>query len=192
MTSNQSHNNSNGKESGPQQGSGQTIDLQGVASFVGLVELLAQELGTAPGRIQGMLPSGPATFQELVGEVSLNSQGFVRTVVLLASPKAPLKMKFHCAWREAQKIAQESGTISGIEAHFFLDVTVEQICPQGRALARYVEDTFKVMESMVTLGQSGRLFSKSVSASEIEAFELQESGNLVSNNVPKRTESFDP
>jgi hypothetical protein len=183
---------SNGQEPIPQTGSGQTIDLQGVASFVGLVELLAQELGTAPGRIQGMLPSGPATFEELIGEISHNTQGFVRSVTLLASPNAPLNLKFHCAWREAQKLAQESGTISGIEAHFFLDATVEQILPQGRALARYVEDTFKVMESMVTLGQSGRLTSKSVSSAEIEAFELQEMGNLVSNNVPKRTESFDP
>jgi len=184
--------NSNGREPRSQSGAGQTIDLQGVASFVGLVELLAQELGTAPGRIQGMLPNGPATFQELVGEISHNTQGFVRSVILLASPNAPLRLKFHCAWREAQKIAQENGTISGVEAQFFLDATVEQICPQGRALARYVEDTFKVMESMVTLGQSGRHTSMSVSSAEIEAFELQEMGNLVSNNVPKRAESFDP
>ncbi len=60
----------------PAAGSGKTIDLQGVASFAQLVELLAQELGTAPGRMQGMLPSGPASFEELVGEIVVNSQGF--------------------------------------------------------------------------------------------------------------------
>jgi hypothetical protein len=191
MTSNEGLKKNNGKDPGQPAGAGKTIDLQGVASFVNLVELLAQELGTAPGRIQGMLPNGPATFQDLVGEVTLNTQGFLRSVTLLAQPASPLKMRFFCAWRDGQKNSAD-GTISGVEAHFFLDATVEQICPQGRALARYVEDVFKVMENMVTLGQSGRLSSMSVSASEIEAFELLQSGNLVSNNVPKRTESFDP
>lgn len=192
MTSSESYDSSNGREGNPHPDSGKTIDLQGVAAFVGLVELLAQELGTTAGRIQGMLPNGPATFEELCGEITLNSQGFQRSVTLLAQPGSPLRMHFHCAWRDLQKNGSEGGTISGVGAHFHLNATVEQICPQGRALSRYVEDTFKVLESMVTLGHSNRLSSMSLSASEIEAFELLESGNLVSDNVPKQAESFDP
>ncbi len=42
-----------------------TIDLQGVAAFASLVELLAQELGVTPGRIQGLLPNGPANIEEI-------------------------------------------------------------------------------------------------------------------------------
>ncbi len=56
--------------------SGKTINLQGVAAFVGLVEVVAQELGTTAGRIEGLLPSGPNSFEELAGEIVLNGQGF--------------------------------------------------------------------------------------------------------------------
>lgn len=173
-------------------GAGKTIDLQGVAAFASLVELLAQELGTTPGRIQGHLPSGPATFEELVGEININSQGFQRSLTLWTKPGAPLKLRYLCAWRDAQRGASDGAIVGGVEAHFFLDASVEQISPQGRALARYVEDTFKLLDSMVTLGQSGRLSSMSVSASDIEAFELAQSGNLVSTKNPKRHETFEP
>src|SRR5580704_12500969 len=78
--------------------SGKTIDLQGVASFVSLVELVAQELGTSPGKIQGLLPNG-TSFEELVGEVTLMSQGFERTVTFYAKPGSPLKMLFRCRWK---------------------------------------------------------------------------------------------
>jgi hypothetical protein len=165
---------------------GKTIDLQGVASFASLVELLGQELGTMPGRIQGMLPNGPASFEELVGEIRIFSQGFQRSLVLKAKPGSPLNLRFHCAWRESQQEADENGTISGIESVFFLDATVEQILPQGRALARYVEDIFGILDSMVTLGHSTRLSSMSVSASDIAKFEQAQEGKLVSNFAPKR------
>jgi hypothetical protein len=41
----------------PKPSQGTTIDLQGVAAFARLVELLAQELGTNPGKMQGNLPT---------------------------------------------------------------------------------------------------------------------------------------
>jgi len=177
------------RESSGNTNSGKTIDLQGVAAFASLVELLAQELGTIPGRIQGHLPSGPTSFEELVGEIVINTQGFHRTLVLWTQPGLPLKLRFHCAFRDTQK---DDENVGGVEAQFLLDATVEQVLPQGRALARYVEDCFKLLDSMVTLGQSGRLSSKSVSAADIEAFELAQSGNLVSTTSPKRGDSFEP
>jgi hypothetical protein len=183
--------NNNGGTGGQKAPIGQTIDLQGVAAFVGLVELLAQELGTSPGRIQGLLPNGPATFEELVGEIIFNSQGFQRSLVLLAKPGSPLKLRFWSAWYNGQSQDPESGTISGVESHFFLNSTVEQILPQGRALARYCEDAFVLLDSMVTLGQSGRLSSMSVSASELHAFEQEEAGNLVTNFSPKKSPAID-
>ncbi len=173
------------------QAAGKTIDLQGVAAFAGLVEVLGQELGTTPGRIQGLLPNGPATFEQLVGEILINSQGFQRSLILQAEPGSSLKLRFHCAWRDTMETDEAGATISGIEAHFFLDATVEQILPQGRALARYVEDVFGILDSMVTLGQSGRLSAMSVSASEIEAFEQNQAGNLVNNFSPKRSGTFE-
>jgi hypothetical protein len=81
--------------------------------------------------------------------------------------------------------AEDGGYISGIEAHFFLDVPVETIGPQGRALARHVEDCFAVLDRMVTLGQSGKLSAMSISSAEIEAFEQSEAGNLVTNYAPR-------
>lgn len=164
-----------------------TIDLQGVAAFVGLCELIAQELGTSPGRIQGLLPNG-TSFEELVGEITTQSQGFVRTVTLYAKPGEPLKMHFTCGWRGAHGLDSGEGDISRIEANFSLDSAVEQIVPQGRAMARHVEDCFALMDRMVTLGQSGRLSSMSISASELEAFEQSEGSNLVRNSFG-RTEA---
>lgn len=167
--------------------SSKTIDLQGVAAFVGLVELVAQELGTSPGKIQGLLPNG-TSFEELVGEITVMSQGFQRTITLFCKPGAPLRMIFRCKWKGSQAGLEpddDNSVISGIEAHFFLDSPVEHIMPQGRALARHVEDTFALMDRMVTLGQSGRLQSMSISASEIEAFESSEAGSLVVNYEPR-------
>ncbi|HMO24001.1 MAG TPA: hypothetical protein PKC98_23805, partial [Candidatus Melainabacteria bacterium] len=67
-----------------------TIDLQGVASFASLVEVLAQELGTNPGRLQGQLPDGPDTFNRLSGELELNTKGFRRKITLYSQPGSPL------------------------------------------------------------------------------------------------------
>ena len=192
MTTNEAFRHNAGSGQNPQSGSGKTIDLQGVAAFVGLVELIAQELGTAPGRIQGHLPNGPAAFEELIGEIQLNSQGFLRSLAFLVQPGSPLTLRFQSAWRAEQRAKPDGAPLSGVEAHFFLDGTVEQIAPQGRALARYIEDTFKVLDSMVTLGQSGKLSAMSVSTSEIEAFESAQSGNLVQTSLPKRAENFGP
>ena len=167
-----------------------TIDLQGVAAFAGLVELLAQELGTSPGRIQGLLPNG-TTFEELVGEISTLSQGFERNVTLYAKPGAPLKLFFKCSWKGGHGLEAETSNsvISGVEAHFFLDVSVEQIVPQGRALARHVEDCFALLDRMVTLGQSGKLSSMSISSAELEAFESSEAGNLIRPYWPNASEA---
>lgn len=185
MTSHQpADNRHNGKP-------GKTVDLQGVATFASLVELIAQEIGTAPGRIQGLLPNGPASFEELVGEVVMNKQGFQRKLLLRAQPGSPLTLQFHCAWRDQAISSADNGTISGIEAHFFLGAPVEQIMPQGRALARYVENVFNILDSMVTLGQSGRLSSMSIPASEVEAFEHEQSQDLVRNFSPKRSNGQD-
>lgn len=186
MTSKEDRINPNGQKPSASSGAAKTIDLQGVAAFVGLVELIAQELGTTPGRIQGLLPNG-TSFEELVGEVSVMSQGFERTVTLFAKPGSPLKMIFRCKWRGSQVglEANEDSYISGIEAHFFLDAPVETIMPQGRALARHVEDSFALLDRMVTLGQSGRLSSMSISSAEIEAFESSEAENLVRNYAPR-------
>lgn len=178
-------NQNNGQKQAPSTAA-KTIDLQGVAAFVGLVELIAQELGTTPGRIQGLLPNG-TSFEDLVGEITLMSQGFERTVTLFAKPGSPLKMNFRCRWRGSQVglEADESQYISHIEAQIVLDAAVETIVPQGRALARHVEDTFALLDRMVTLGQSGRLSSMSISPSEIEKFEQSEAGNLVTNYAPR-------
>jgi hypothetical protein len=164
------------------QAAGTTINLQGVAAFVGLVELIAQELGAQAGKIQGLLPSGQA-FEELVGEIQCASQGFVRTVTLFGKPHHPLKMHFQVAWRDPY--ADEKGVVGGVEATFYFNVTVEQIGPQGRALARHVEDTFSLLDRMVTLGQSGRLSAMSVSEADLQQFEQQEAGNLVRTHTPK-------
>ena len=75
--------------------------------------------------------------------------------------------------------------VCGIEAHVYLDVPVEHIAPQGRALARHVEDCFGVLDRMVTLGQSGRLAAMSISNAELEAFEQSEGSNLVTNSSPR-------
>jgi hypothetical protein len=167
-----------------------TIDLQGVASFASLVELLAQELGTTAGRIQGLLPSGPATFEELVGEINLNNQGYQRSLTLMTKPGYPLKLRFVCSWRQGSD--PEAQPVSGVESHFFLDAKVEQIIPQGRALARYIEDTFAVMDRMVTIGHAGRLSNMSVSDAEVAAFENSGEAKLVESAFPKRSSSFQP
>lgn len=190
MTSNQPSDSrhNNGK---PDKSSGKTVDLQGVATFASLVELIAQEIGTAPGRIQGLLPNGPASFEELVGEVVMNKQGFQRRLLLRAQPGSPLTMQFHCAWRDQQSSSSDNGTIAGIEAQFFLGAPVEQILPQGRALARYVENIFSILDSMVTLGQSGKLSSMSIPIADVEAFEHEQSQDLVRNFSPKRNHGGD-
>ncbi len=167
------------------------IDLKGVAAFASLVEVLGQELGTAPGRIQGLLPNGPATFEQLVGEIIVNSQGFQRSLILQAEPGSALSMRFQCAWRDVTGGGSETNAINGVESHFFLNGTVEQILPQARALARYVEDVFGILDSMVTLGHSGRLSSMSIPQAAIEEFESNQEGKLVSNFSPKRSSTFE-
>lgn len=168
---------------------GQTINLQGVASFTRLVELLAHELGTNTGRLHGYLPNGPAAFNQLVGELEFHSQGFQRKLMLLAKPGEPLTLRFQSNWKDgsasSRPIDGNNNGMSGVAAEYYFGQTVEQILPQGRALARYAEDIFAVLDRMVTLGQSTKLANMSVSNSEIEAFEQVEAGNLVRQYVPK-------
>lgn len=157
-----------------------TIDLQGVASFVSLVELLAKELGTTAGKILGQLPNGPNTFNELAGEIVINANGYQRTLTVSVAPDSPLRLHLKCIWRDTQS-GVSGGKVSGVQAVYQLDSSVEQILPQGRALARYLEDAFAVLDRMVTLGQGSKLSTMTVSASQIEAFEQQEAGRLVQN-----------
>ena len=158
-------------------GPGQTIDLQGVAAFASLVETLATELGTSAGKIQGHLPSGPSSFEQLVGEIQINTQGFSRSVVLCTAPGQPLKMRVSTAWRDG--VITDKATISGIESQIILGATVDKITPQARALARHLEELFAVLDRMSTLGQSSRLTAMSISEAELARFEQQESTNLV-------------
>ena len=157
---------------------GKTIDLAGVASFAGLVELLAQELGTAAGKMMGNLPNGPS-FNELVGEIDLNGQGFYRRLTVLARPGAPITLRFQVAWNDGK--TKEAGEVvtGGVTADYYLGVSVEQVMPQGRALARYVEDIFAVMDRMVTLGQQNKLSAMNVSAADLQAFENQDPDSLI-------------
>lgn len=155
-----------------QAGTGTTVDLQGVASFASLVEILAQELGTAPGKIQGMLPNGPATFQELVGEIPVVSQGYQRHITLITAPGQPLKLRIFSSWRDG--LTRDDKMISGVESQFILGATVDRIIPQARALARHIEDAFAVLDKMATLGQSSRLAAMSVSEAELTKFELEQ------------------
>lgn len=154
---------------------GKTVDLQGVAAFASLVEILAQELGTSAGKIQGLLPNGPANFEQLVGEISLVSQGFQRQVVLFTAVGEPLKIRISIWYRDpAQETKQK-----GLDVQIALGAPVENIVPQGRALARHLEELFSVLDRMVSLGMSNRLASMSISEAELAKFEYQESGGLV-------------
>lgn len=162
------------------EGAGKTIDLQGVAAFASLVELLAQELGVSAGRMQGQLPTGPASFEQLTGEIDLNNQGFSRKLSLITKPGQPLTLRFQTSWG-----AERSNIVAGsVVADYYLSATVEQIIPQGRALARYIEDIFAVQDRMVTLGHGAKLSSMNVSASQLEAFERSEE-SLVSTHQPR-------
>jgi hypothetical protein len=156
-----------------------TIDLQGVASFASLVETIAQELGTTAGKIQGMLPNGPSSFQQLVGEIQINNHGFNRTVALYTAPGEPLKMRI------VTSLVSDRGAISGIESQMILGATVDKIAPQARALARHLEEAFAVLDRMATLGQSSRLTAMSISESELAKFEQQEGASLVTSHVPR-------
>ncbi len=152
--------------------SGKTVDLQGVASFASLVEILAQELGATPGRIHGVLPDGPATFEELVGEIPVVSQGYQRQITLYTTPGQPLKLRIFSSWRDG--LARDEKMISGVESQFILGATVDKIVPQARALARHIEDVFAVLDKMATLGQSSRLAAMSISDAEISKFEVDQ------------------
>lgn len=164
---------------------GQTIDLQGVASFAALVDLLAQELGVSAGKMQGNLPSGPNTFNELIGEIDVNNQGFFRRLTVLARPGSPVTLRFQVTWADQRKM--EGSIAGGVTSDYYLGVTIEQVLPQGRALARHAEDIFAVMDRMVSLGQGGRMGAMQVSAAELQAFEQSEGDNLL-----KRRETFTP
>ena len=167
------------------QNPGQTIDLQGVAAFASLVETLAQELGTSSGssKIQGHLPNGPSNFEQLVGEIQINTQGFNRTITLYTAPGQALKLRINTAWRDG--IMNEKAAINGIESQFILGATVDKITPQARALARHLEELFAVLDRMSTLGQSSRLAAMSISDAELAKFEQQENGNLVRTHSPR-------
>ncbi len=170
---------------------GKTIDLQGVASFAALVELLAHELGNAAVKIHGNIRAGTA-FNQLIGEIEINNQGFQRKVILFAHPGSPLTVRFKAVWNEGSKLEHKPGNNKseveedgGIVADYFLNASVEQILPQGMALARYAEEIIQVLDGMVSLGQSGRLSKINIPVSTIQAFESAEESSLVIANTPK-------
>ena len=160
---------------------GKTVDLQGVASFSALIDVLSQELGVPAGKMVGQLPNGPDTFNQIIGEIDINSQGFQRKLTLLCQPGKPLVMKFATLWGTERN----SSLTSGVHSDYYLTATVEQIIPQGRALARHIEDIFAVQDRMVTLGHGNKLSTISVSASQVEAFERQEGSGIVSTHTTK-------
>lgn len=160
-----------------------TIDLQGVAAFAGLVETLAQELGSTAGKIQGLLPSGPSSFEQLVGEIQLNTQGYARSIMLFTAPGEPLKIRITTSWQTG--IINDKAGMSGIESQFILGSTVDKLMPQARALARHLEELFAVLDRMATLGQTSRLAGMSISESELAKFEQQESSTLVQVHNPR-------
>lgn len=174
----------NGRAQEPVSTPGQTIDLQGVSAFVNLMELLAQELGSTAGKMLGNLPSGPNSFNELIGEIDLNSQGFFRKVTLFARPGSPLTMRFHVGWNDGRGNETKS-TIGGVTADYYLGITVAQVLPQARALARYTEDIFAVLDRMVTLGQSNKLAAMSVPVSELQAFEQREGDSVIKQHTER-------
>jgi hypothetical protein len=83
----------------------------------------------------------------------------------------------------------ENAIAGGVTSDYYLGLTVEQIIPQGRALARHVEDIFSVMDRMVSLGQSSRLGAMEISAAELQAFEQAEGDNLLRQH---KRETFTP
>jgi hypothetical protein len=175
---------------GSANGSGQslppkTINLQGVASFAGLVELLSQELGTTGSTMQGQLPSGPDSFDKLMAELELVTQGFQRKLILVSQPGHPLTLRFQCNWsRNPDMEATDAEVVAGITADYYLGATVEEILPQGRALARYIEDVFGVLDRMVTLGHSQKLAGMAVPASKMQAFENESRSATISDYDP--------
>lgn len=164
------------------EGKGKTIDLQGVASFASLVDVLSQELGVPAGRMVGQLPNGPDTFNELMGEIDMNSHGFTRKLTLLCKPGLPLALRFNTLWGTERN----STVTSGVNSIYELTATVEQVIPQARALARHIEDIFAVQDRMVTIGHSSKLAAVNISASQIEAFERQEGSGVVSAHNPNK------
>lgn len=156
------------------------VDLQGVASFASLVEVLAQELGSDAGKLQGQLPEGPEAFNRLSGEIELNTKGFRRKLILYSQPDTNLTIRFQCSWVKDELGDGDEAIVGGISADYYLGGTVDQILPQGRALARYVEDIFAVMDRMVTLGHSQKLASMNVPVSQMNAFESTADEELVS------------
>jgi len=128
--------------------------------------------------MQGNLPSGPATFNQLIGEFELNNQGFQRKLTVLSQPGSPLTLRFQSSHGET-RVQEKGATPLQIVSDFYIAAAVEDIVPQGRALARYCEDIFTILDRMVTLGHSSKLQGMNVSAAEIEAFEYSESENLV-------------
>lgn len=164
----------------------QVIDLQGVAAFAGLVELLATELGSQANSIQGQLPDKPGPFQELVGSVELTRQGILKKIVLTTSGLQSVTIQLQCSLKNVNNGTKPSSINLNnsdksyeVAASLEINKSVASILPQGRALARHLEDMFAILERMLALGQLSKVIGMSPSVSEIEAFELAENDNLV-------------
>ncbi len=171
----------------PNQKVSQVIDLQGVAAFASLVELLATELGAQASTIQGALPDTPGPFQQLVGHIELTRQGISKKIVLTNCEGKPLNIELQCSLKD-KNIAGSSKERENspdktkpydVSCNITINKLVGNIVPQGRALARNLEDMFAILERMLAIGQNSKVLSMSPSANEIEAFELAEHGSLV-------------
>jgi len=133
--------------------SSQTISLLGVASFANLVELLAQALGSIPGKIHANIPVEPSSFNEMFAEIDKNDEQFVRRVTLLAKPGSPLTLRVHSATYYARKM---DSLVGGAVADLYPGATVTQLVPQVNQLAREIESMFAVTDRMVALSEQAK------------------------------------
>ena len=90
---------------------------------------------------------------------------------MFSEPGQALTIRFQCAWVKDELGDGAEAIVGGVTSDYYLGGTVDSILPQGRALARYVEDIFAVMDRMVTLGHSQKLASMNIPVSQIDAFE---------------------
>ena len=168
----------------------QVIDLQGVAAFASLVELLAGELGASSNSIKGALPDSRGSFEELVGFIELTRQGLSKKIIITSQEGRPINFELQCSLKD-KNIAGAKQEIENspdkskpydVSCQIAINKFTNNIVPQGRALARNLEDLFAILERMLAIGQNNKVLAMSPSQSEIEAFENAQNGNLVKKN----------
>ena len=164
----------------------QVVDLQIVACFANLVELLANELGANSSDVKGALPTARNTFDELIGTIDITRHGLEKKLVVTSRVNEPLKLDLFCTVKDKNSLnSKVDSKISPIPNSFDVSLTMQinkftkNILPQGRALARNIEDMYSILECMVAIGQDSRIISMSPTQEQIEAFELSNSDSLI-------------